>query len=170
MNIPCLIQDVLLQGEKDKPLLTKRIVPGDGDCLYHCLQIAADRGGAKAWRKDIAEEIEKNWHYYAPFSPDVAMPKLLHGIRGREWGDGVSVQAASQILMRPILIWREKHPDQPATPVLPHTGEVNIEAKTLYLILDETNKNSEHYTYLQLPSEEDVSGSEDLQLTENNIC
>ena len=82
-------------------------------------------------------------------------------MRCDSWGDNISLQAAAQILHRPVVVWRRASLQRP-TIVLNSDYDINDPSEPIYVELDETTRGGEHYSALLLENENrvyDVGGA-----------
>ena len=70
-------------------------------------------------------------------------------MRCDSWGDNISLQAAAELLHRPVVVWRRASLQRP-TIVLNSDYDINDPSEPIYVELDETTRGGEHYSALLL--------------------
>ena len=92
-------------------------VPGDGNCFYTVLSVMAsaeNRNSQQKWRDAIANELQTfAAHYMSFLSGDDSLPHIITGVKQEDWADNISVQAASNITGRSLVIWHKGSPQAP---------------------------------------------------------
>ena len=75
-------------------------------------------------------------------------------MRQGAWGDSMSLQVMSELLDRPIAVWRQQSMQEPIV-VAPAAYDTNNLADLIYIDLDDVGEGNEHYSALSLSEEEE---------------
>ena len=99
-------------------------------------------------RQWAIEEVATNLQFYQQFLTRGNVKQWCRAMRrDGEWSDNLLVYAVVNVLQRPLLVWRVAS-EQIPTCVVPRVFDETKELQSIYLLLDETVPNSEHYSAL----------------------
>jgi hypothetical protein len=137
--------------------LREHAVAGDGNCLFRAA--AAQMPGQverrqKDLRQEAVTEVLAHPRRYLPFTPGglASLQQWARGMgRASTWGDELVCRALPHVLHRPVVVWRKLDTTQPPSCFVADDVAHHPVARPVYLLLDESNPGSEHYSAL-LPS------------------
>ena len=130
--------------------LEKRIVAGNGNCLFSSVgrhTVGVD--SPQAVRDKVVQEVRSNPEVYREFGIDVE-DWCSTMSNDKVWGDGIAAKASSRAFGRPLIIFRERSPEQKPTIFIPFGAAAN--SPPMYVTLDEPAPGCEHYDPLMLNS------------------
>ena len=142
-------------------MLSEIQIAGDGHCLYRAVgyQMPCGEDQHKRVRSEIVNEVRTERKHYIPFFDDGrSRQEWLRKQTANDWGDDITCRAAAKLYSKPIIVWRKTSEQAPvifAPPVL----DINKDLSVMYLLLDERNKGSEHYSVLQMAQSPEQSSS-----------
>ena len=138
---------LLILAEEMFPQLSRQEVKGDGNCLHRA--VGTHTVGEDEFdmvRKSIIAEVETYPERYDKFVTD--LPEWIqHQRKDKVWGDGISVLAATNSYMAPIVVWRSDSPGQRPSVFLPSNESADM-SPLITLELDEKATGAEHYSPL----------------------